>query len=83
MVKSPGKIRRRPAKVANTQLVHDAGVPAAIVHLPTWLKAHVKSLVPPVSNRQIFRTAKDVVLFVSGGPNTRNDYHVNPTEELF
>ena len=24
-----------------------------------------------------------MIVFVSGGPNTRNDYHVNPTEELF
>lgn len=38
---------------------------------------------PPVSNRQLFTESKDMVLFVSGGPNTRNDFHVNPTEELF
>jgi 3-hydroxyanthranilate 3,4-dioxygenase len=36
-----------------------------------------------VSNKQLFREAKDAVIFVSAGPNTRNDFHVNPTEELF
>lgn len=53
------------------------------LNLQKWIKANAKDLQPPVSNKQLFSDAKDVVLFVSGGPNTRNDYHVNPTEELF
>jgi len=36
-----------------------------------------------VSNKQLYSEAKDVIVFISGGPNTRNDFHVNPTEELF
>jgi 3-hydroxyanthranilate 3,4-dioxygenase len=51
--------------------------------LAKWIKANAKHLKPPVSNRQLFTGSTDVILFVSGGPNTRNDFHVNPTEELF
>jgi 3-hydroxyanthranilate 3,4-dioxygenase len=61
----------------------DTPTSAALVHLPTWIKQNRKNLTPPVSNKQLFNDSKDMVLFVSGGPNTRNDYHVNPTEELF
>lgn len=55
----------------------------AKLNLDQWIKANRKHLKPPVSNKQLFTGAKDVILFVSGGPNTRNDFHVNPTEELF
>ncbi|MBS0659271.1 MAG: 3-hydroxyanthranilate 3,4-dioxygenase [Verrucomicrobia bacterium] len=48
-----------------------------------WLQDNAALLQPPVSNRQLFRDALDAIVFVSGGPNTRNDFHVNPTEELF
>jgi 3-hydroxyanthranilate 3,4-dioxygenase len=51
--------------------------------LQEWIKQNAKHLTPPVSNKQLFTDSSDVILFVSGGPNTRNDYHVNPTEELF
>jgi 3-hydroxyanthranilate 3,4-dioxygenase len=54
-----------------------------LVHLPSWIRANQPSLLPPVSNKQLFAGSKDAILFISGGPNTRNDYHVNPTEELF
>ena len=60
-----------------------ADTTASIVHLQKWIKQNRKDLLPPVSNKQLFREAKDAVIFVSGGPNTRNDFHVNPTEELF
>lgn len=53
------------------------------VHLARWIRANKNNLVPPVSNKQLFTESRDMILFVSGGPNTRNDYHVNPTEELF
>lgn len=55
----------------------------AILHLDRWIRANRKHLKPPVSNRQLFTESDDAIVFVSGGPNTRNDYHVNPTEELF
>lgn len=53
------------------------------LNLAKWIRENKQNLVPPVSNKQLFTGAKDVILFVSGGPNTRNDFHVNPTEELF
>ncbi len=52
-------------------------------NLLRWIadnRAHFK---PPVMNKQFFPEAQDVIVFCSVGPNTRNDYHVNPTEELF
>jgi 3-hydroxyanthranilate 3,4-dioxygenase len=54
-----------------------------LLNLQKWIKENKKNLLPPVSNKQLFSEAQDVILFVSGGPNTRNDFHVNPTEELF
>lgn len=48
-----------------------------------WIDEHRDEFRPPVMNRQFYKTADDVIVFVSVGPNTRNDYHVNPTEELF
>lgn len=59
------------------------GLSFPILHLDKWIRANRDQLVPPVSNRQLFGASKDMILFVSGGPNTRNDYHVNATEELF
>jgi 3-hydroxyanthranilate 3,4-dioxygenase len=53
------------------------------LNLQKWIKANAKHLKPPVSNKQLFTGSDDAILFVSGGPNTRNDFHVNPTEELF
>ncbi|MCC6661341.1 MAG: 3-hydroxyanthranilate 3,4-dioxygenase [Phycisphaerales bacterium] len=53
------------------------------MNLRKWIKDNRRHLKPPVSNRQLFTGSDDAILFVSGGPNTRNDFHVNPTEELF
>ncbi len=53
------------------------------LNLHKWIEDNKAHLKPPVSNKQLFTDSDDVILFVSGGPNTRNDYHVNPTEELF
>lgn len=53
------------------------------LHLNKWIQKNKNNLKPPVSNKQLLSEAQDVIVFVSGGPNTRNDYHVNPTEELF
>jgi 3-hydroxyanthranilate 3,4-dioxygenase len=53
------------------------------LNLQKWIKQNAKHLKPPVSNKQLYTESDDAILFVSGGPNTRNDYHVNPTEEIF
>lgn len=52
-------------------------------NLQRWIEDHADELKPPVSNKQLFTDSEDVIVFVSGGPNRRNDYHVNETEELF
>jgi len=53
------------------------------MNLHRWIEDNRQHLKPPVANKQLYTGAEDVILFVSGGPNTRNDFHVNPTEELF
>lgn len=55
----------------------------AAMNLHRWIEDNRQHLRPPVANKQLYTGAEDVILFVSGGPNTRNDFHVNPTEELF
>lgn len=57
--------------------------PTPPFNLMKWIKEHEHEFTPPVMNKQFYRGAEDVIVFVSTGPNTRNDYHVNPTEELF
>jgi 3-hydroxyanthranilate 3,4-dioxygenase len=52
-------------------------------NLMQWIAEHEDDFKPPVMNKQFYKEADDVIVFVSLGPNTRNDYHVNPTEELF
>jgi len=70
-----------PTKKTTQKTSHAAAFP--LLNLGKWIAQNRKHLVPPVSNKQLFTDAKDVIVFVSGGPNTRNDFHVNPTEELF
>lgn len=55
----------------------------APMNLAKWIRDNKQHLQPPVSNKQLYTDSDDAIVFVSGGPNTRNDYHVNPTEELF
>ena len=52
-------------------------------NLMKWIAEHEDEFKMPVMNKQFYKEADDVIVFVSKGPNTRNDYHVNPTEELF
>ncbi len=53
------------------------------LNLAKWIARNASNFKPPVANKQLFAQSDDAVMFVSGGPNTRNDFHVNPTEELF
>jgi len=53
------------------------------INILKWVQEHPEAFTPPVMNRQFFHESSDAIVFVSVGPNTRNDYHVNATEELF
>jgi len=58
-------------------------MPTPPFNLMKWIEDHRDEFKVPVMNRQFYKEADDVIVFVSMGPNTRNDYHVNVTEELF
>lgn len=47
-----------------------------------WIDEHRHLLKPPVGNREVFPHHEFIVMVV-GGPNTRDDFHVDPGEELF
>jgi 3-hydroxyanthranilate 3,4-dioxygenase len=48
-----------------------------------WIDEHRHLLKPPVSNKQLHPGAGDLIVMVVGGPNQRQDYHVDPYEEWF
>ncbi|KXJ89883.1 3-hydroxyanthranilic acid dioxygenase [Microdochium bolleyi] len=56
-------------------------VPAPLA-FASWLANNGEKLQPPVNNYCLYSGA-DFVLMVVGGPNERNDFHVNETEEWF
>ena len=51
-------------------------------NLKRWIDEHRHLLKPPVGNALIFKDS-DFQVMVVGGPNSRNDYHIDPGEELF
>ncbi|KAI1866738.1 hypothetical protein JX265_002283 [Neoarthrinium moseri] len=65
----------------------DVGASAPTVLPPplafaAWLGENQSKLQPPVNNYCLY-SGNDFVLMVVGGPNERNDFHVNETEEWF
>ncbi len=50
--------------------------------LQRWIDDHRHELVPPVSNKQVWREA-DMIVMIVGGGNERNDFHDDPREEFF
>jgi 3-hydroxyanthranilate 3,4-dioxygenase len=50
--------------------------------LLAWARTHAARLSPPVCNASVFPDGNFIVNLV-GGPNTRTDFHDNPTEEIF
>jgi 3-hydroxyanthranilate 3,4-dioxygenase len=52
------------------------------IHFKRWIDEHRHLLKPPVGNQQIWHD-RDFMVTVVGGPNARNDYHVDEGEEFF
>lgn len=52
-------------------------------NFPSWIESNKQFLKPPVSNKQLFDTATDMVVMIVGGPNMRVDFHDDPVEEFF
>ncbi len=53
------------------------------VSFPHWLAEFGPTLRPPVNNRQVLPTGEDFIVQIVGGPNERDDFHVDPYEEYF
>jgi len=53
-----------------------------LYNLPSWLEENEKHFVPPVCNKMMFQSGQMKAFYV-GGPNTRDDYHIDVGEELF
>lgn len=51
-------------------------------NLQQWIDEHRHQLQPPVCNLQVFED-NDFIVMVVGGPNSRDDYHVDEGPELF
>ncbi|KAK9763688.1 3-hydroxyanthranilic acid dioxygenase [Basidiobolus ranarum] len=51
------------------------------INFKEWIEEHKDKLQPPVNNYLIQKG--DFIVMAVGGPNKRNDYHINETEEWF
>src|SRR4051812_10576786 len=47
-----------------------------------WIEENRHLLKPPVGNQQIWKD-REFMVTVVGGPNSRDDYHINEGEEFF
>lgn len=52
-----------------------------IINVNNWLKENENNFLPPVCNK-LMHNSQLIIMFV-GGPNTREDYHIQEGEELF
>jgi 3-hydroxyanthranilate 3,4-dioxygenase len=56
--------------------------PLQAFNLHGWIDQHRHVLKPPVGNKRVFEDG-DFIIMVIGGPNLRQDYHVDPGQEFF
>jgi len=52
------------------------------VHLLRWIDANRQAFAPPVANKEVFPESEFIYQIVRG-PNARNDFHIDPGDEIF
>jgi len=57
------------------------GLLSVPINIPKWLEENGHLLQPPVNNYLFYN--EHMTVMVVGGPNARNDYHINETPEWF
>ena len=53
------------------------------LNLLAWIEENRHLLKPPVGNQELFLNNGEFIIMVVGGPNKRNDFHINEGAELF
>ena len=56
--------------------------PSGPLDLVQWIAANAAAFKPPVSNKVVF-PGSELIFMVVHGPNARNDFHINPGDEIF
>jgi 3-hydroxyanthranilate 3,4-dioxygenase len=74
MTEPPHKRRTRAPGLAALD-----GVPFA---LAGWIAEHMAGDLGPVGNKEVFRHS-DFIFMIVKGPNARNDFHIDPYDEIF
>ena len=57
-------------------------LPLDPVHLQLWIDDNIELFEPPVSNQVVWADS-DFIFMVVRGPNARNDFHLDPGDEIF
>jgi 3-hydroxyanthranilate 3,4-dioxygenase len=59
-----------------------AMVALSSVHLKRWIEEHRDAFRPPVANKEVFPESEFIHQIIRG-PNARNDFHIDPGDEIF
>lgn len=52
------------------------------VHMKQWIEKYRKELRPPIGNKVVWEDHELVVMMIAG-PNSRKDFHIDPSPEFF